>query len=285
MNHKCKVLMLGGTGILGDELRDFLVFERDACTISPCLDKTATLETDEHLIEFAGKRAADVLHREQVVELLPKDTEGGLVIINAAAETKVLRDSVHDGVEYGVNVRGPQNVVAAAQAVAPHARHILISSDYCYGGAVGAYAEVGWSKEWQYTTEYARTKVAGEVGFERVATACGVYSFCTIRTSFFPRWDNWPWPVAFWDQITSRDRVDKVAPEIWAACLSSRHRRLNVTTGKRWTVLQMAQHYYGTGVHSGSRVNVLPSSPDSLPADTSLNAGCWASEKKCRDLT
>ncbi|MFW5738855.1 MAG: SDR family oxidoreductase [Myxococcota bacterium] len=172
-----RILMTGGTGRLGSELRSIL----------PNVDAP-------------DRRAMDVTDQANVLDYVRRAAPA--VVLHLAAYTDVKGAEAKRQRCWDVNVGGTRHIVRAAQKVGAHLVHV--SSDYVFAGDRGGYEEddpLG-----PPANHYALTKLVSEE-VARVASACLV-----IRTSFRPR--SWPYPTAFTDVYTSQDYVDVIAPLI-----------------------------------------------------------------------
>ena len=234
------VLLTGGSGILGTELRRLL-----PDLIAP---PRAQMDiTDAAAIEHALDRYHPAL------------------LIHAAAFTDVAAAERERGACWRTNVVGTRNIARAAAARGVFLVHI--STDYVFEGTRGMYRED--DTPGPVRNFYALTKLVAE----EVARAAG--RSLVIRTSFRPR--QWPYAVAFTDVYTSQDYVDIIAPEI---ALAVRHvsdipyETLHIAS-ERKSVFSLARRR-SPEVEPRSKAEA----PVALPDDISLDASRWESLKR-----
>ena len=236
-----RVLMTGGSGVLGAALCDLLTN-----VYAPARNTLDVLDADE------------VMHRVREY--------GPHVIVHAAAYTDVLAAESERRPCWRVNVAGTRAIVSAARAVG--ARLVHISTDYVFYGD-GANGGRGYREDdapGPVRNYYALSKLAAE---EVARTLPGAL---IIRTSFRP--DVWPYPVAFTDVFTSQDYIDVIAPDI---ALAIRHvdavsfDTLHIAT-ERKSAFDLAKR---------RRPNVRPGSKREigveLPDDITLDVTRWQS--------
>jgi dTDP-4-dehydrorhamnose reductase len=231
-----KVLLTGGSGRLGTELRALL-----PGVIAP---PSAELNVTD---------AAGVL---RAVE-----RERPEVIVHAAAYTAVAAAERERGTCWAVNVVGTRNVVAAANAV--NAKLVHISTDYVFSGETGGYRED--DTPGPVVNYYALTKLVAE------EAARAARRYLIIRTSFRPR--EFQYPVAFSDVYTGQDYVDVIAPEIALAVMHALEigdEVLHIVT-ERKSVYELARRR-SPSVQPGTRVGA----DVTLPGDVSLDTERWA---------
>ncbi len=171
-----RVLILGGSGRLGRELRRVI--------------------------------AADAPMRSEVDVLRPETIESALahgryrVVIHAAAVVGVRPCEDDRALAFAVNAEGTLNV--ARSAARAGARLVYISTDAVFDGHKGLYREGDLPNP---INTYALTKLLGE------AHARAVPSHLVVRTSFVPS-EGYPYPRAFVDQWTSRVTAPEAAADI-----------------------------------------------------------------------
>lgn len=232
-----RVLLTGGTGVLGTALRGIL----------PGL--------------YAPTRSElDVLDPRQVAERI-RDF-GPDVVVHAAAFTDVAAAERARALCWSVNVGGTRAVVAAARATG--ARLVHISTDYVFFGD-GAHGGRGYREDdppGPVRNYYALSKLAAE------EVARTLHDALVLRTSFRPA--AWPYPTAFTDVFTSQDYVDVLAPDIALAV-----RRvddipfdtLHIGT-ERKSVFDLARRRHPQ-VAPGSKRDVAVDLPDDIVLDVS----------------
>ncbi|GGK95258.1 SDR family oxidoreductase [Deinococcus radiotolerans] len=230
-----KVLLTGGGGRLGTELRTLL-----PGVVAP---PSATMNI------------TDISQVMSVVKFEKPD-----IIVHAAAFTDVKLAETKRTECWSVNVEGTRNMVQAANEVGAILFHI--STDYVFSGELGGYKES--DTPGPTVNYYALTKLIAEE-----AVRCAE-KYIIVRTSFRPR--EFQYPIAFSDVYTSQDYVDVIAPDIALAInLSSRITPsiLHIAT-ERKSVYELARRR-NTKVTSGLKAQAgVP-----LPGDVSLNCDRW----------
>ncbi len=235
-----KILMTGGGGRLGSEIRQLI--PNIAAPDLPDFDIT---NPDDVAREF---------DRYQ-----PK------VVIHAAAYTDVSGAERNKSVCWSVNVDGTRNIVKAA--IKHNSFLIHISTDYVFFGDTGMYKEedpVGPVRNY-----YSLSKLAAE-SIAKAADRCLI-----IRTSFRPK--EWPYKTAFSDLYTSQDYVDIIAQEI-ALAIKNYYRIpydvIHIAT-ERKSILELARRRKPDvipGLRKDADVD--------LPHDISLDITRWLELKK-----
>lgn len=234
-----KILITGGSGRLGTELRSLLP------------DIVAPTSSEMNLTD-AGQ-VLDVVSREK-----PD------VIVHAAAYTNVGGAGKDRAACWAANVEGTRHIAAAANAVG--AKLVHISTDYVFDGEVGGYRE--GDTLGPVVNYYSLTKLVAE----EAARAAGKHLI--IRTSFRPR--EFAYPVAFSDVYTGQDYVDIIAPEIALAVKNAPSiddEVLHIVT-ERKSVYELAKRRKAD-VQEGTRAQAGVK----LPADVSLNTERWQALK------
>jgi dTDP-4-dehydrorhamnose reductase len=235
-----RILLTGGTGRLGRELRSLL-----PGVIAPSraeLDITQPEAVDAALQRFAPE-----------------------VMVHTAAYTDVAGAERDHQACWRTNVHGTRAVVQAAAHFGVFLVHI--STDYVFEGSRGMYQEE--DPPGPVCNYYALSKLVAE----EVARLAPQHLI--IRTSFRPR--EWPYPVAFTDVHTSQDYVDVIAPEI---ALAIQHHReipyatLHIAT-ERKSVYELARRRR-PDVRPGSKREVSVALPDDISLDTTR----WQTLKK-----
>ena len=200
------ILVTGGSGLLGSELRQQL---QDA--------------------DFPPRSAFDVTDVVGMREHLCKKAFHTLV--HAAALTSPPRVDREPMQALKANVLGTANVVLLCME---HGlRLVYISTDYVFSGATGNYSE----EDAVYpVNKYAWSKLGGE---------CAVRlhdNSLIIRTSFGP--NSFPYAKAFVDQWTSRESVKTIASKIARLVTSDVKGTVHVG-GPRRTVFEYAMSLGG----------------------------------------
>ncbi len=238
-----KILLTGGSGRLGTELRALLP------------DVVAPSSSELDVTDAAG--TLRVVERER-----PE------VVIHAAGYTAVAAAERERGTCWAVNVVGTRNVVAAANAV--DAKLVHISTDYVFSGETGGYHED--DTPGPVVNYYALTKLVAE------EAARAARRHLIIRTSFRPR--EFQYPVAFSDVYTGQDYVDVIAPEIALAVTHApeiKDEVLHIVT-ERKSVYELARRR-SPDVQPGTRVGAEVA----LPGDVSLDARRWTALRDAWD--
>ncbi|AXH00320.1 NAD(P)-dependent oxidoreductase (plasmid) [Deinococcus wulumuqiensis] len=231
-----KILLTGGSGRLGTELRALL----------PGI--VAPSSTEMNLTDAAQVR--EVVERER-----PH------VIVHAAAYTNVGGAEKDRGACWNANVVGTRNVAAAANAVG--AKLVHISTDYVFSGQEGGYRET--DTPGPVVNYYSLTKLVAE------EAARAAHKHLILRTSFRPR--EFQYPVAFSDVYTGQDYVDIIAPDIALAvmhALEIEDEILHIVT-ERKSVYELARRRKAD-VQEGRRADA-PGVV--LPGDVSLDTERW----------
>jgi dTDP-4-dehydrorhamnose reductase len=227
-----RILLTGGTGRLGRELRALL-----PGVIAPT------------------RAELDVTRPESIEAALQRFEPE--VVVHTAAYTDVARAEQDHRACWRTNVDGTRGVVQSA------ARHgiflVHISTDYVFEGTQGLYKEE--DPPGPVCNYYALSKLVAE---ELVRLAP---RHLIIRTSFRPR--EWPYPVAFTDVYTSQDYVDVIAPEIALAIQYYQeipYPTLHIAT-ERKSVYELACRRR-PDVRPGSKREVRVTLPDDISLDT-----------------
>ncbi|GHF87549.1 SDR family oxidoreductase [Deinococcus ficus] len=234
-----KVLLTGGSGRLGTELRALLP------------EIVAPTSTEMNLTDAAQVRAV-------------VDRERPAVIVHAAAYTNVGGAEKERAACWETNVVGTRHIAAAANAIG--AKLVHISTDYVFSGEEGGYRED--DTPGPVVNYYSLTKLVAE----EAARAAGRHLI--IRTSFRPR--EFAYPVAFSDVFTGQDYVDILAPEIALAirhALEIEHDVLHIVT-ERKSVYDLARRRK-PDVREGTRAEAGVT----LPGDVSLKTERWEALK------
>lgn len=196
-----RILLTGGSGTLGTQIRQYL-----DC-IAP------------------SHRELDLRRNNSCARVVKRYRPD--LIIHAAAYTDVAGGQRERAVAYRINVLGTQHLVRAAHG----ARFIYLSTEYVFDGTRGRYREDDVPNPVNY---YALTKLLGEL-------VVGQYpNTLIIRTSFKPD-GPWPYPAAFTDQWTSADLASVRAPQIVQAALMPKLLGVIHIGGRRKTVYELAR--------------------------------------------
>lgn len=190
-----KILLLGGSGILGTELQK----------IRP------------NIIAPPHNGWCDVTNASFYQHIKENKPD---IIINAAAikDNRGIEKDPIPAIE--TNVIGAANV--ANTCIYHSIRYVFISTDYVYEGSRGNYLETDPVLP---ANIYAWLKLAGE------CSARAVKNHLIIRTSFGP--EKFEYKEAFIDKWTSKDYVQVIAPMILEAALSPITGVLNIGTERK----------------------------------------------------
>lgn len=196
-----KVVVLGGTGLLGKELQ----------------------KIDKELVCFG--RDLDITNFPKLYEALLSIRPD--IIINAAAEINSIEIGENPYNAINTNIIGAANV--AKYCLDAKIRLAYISTDYIYNWHEGNNKEVDLIHPFN---EYAWTKLGGECSSRLVENSC------IIRTNFGA--GKFPYDQAYSNLWTSKDYVDILAPRILKAAKSNLQGVINIGTQKK-TMLEFAR--------------------------------------------
>ena len=230
-----KLLLTGGSGRLGSELRDLL-----PGLVAPSSSEMNITDLDS-VLAFTRRERPDV-------------------IVHAAAYTNVSGAETDRHKCWAVNVIGTRHMALAANQVG--AKLVHISTDYVFDGEQGNYRES--DTPGPAVNYYSLTKLVAEEA-ARVAAR-----HLIVRTSFRPR--EFVYPVAFADVYTSQDYVDVIAPQVALAvrhALDITDEVLHIAA-ERKSVFELAKRRK-PDVREGMRA----SASVRLPGDVSLDSGRW----------
>lgn len=172
------ILLTGGSGVLGTALQEIV-----PGIVAPQrreLDVTSAASVDRALAH----------HRPEL-------------LIHAAAFTDVRRAETERELAWQTNVVGTRNIAQAARAAGVTLVHI--STDYVFSGSpaqAGGFTET--DAPGPVVNYYSLTKLVAE------EAAWAHEDALVLRTSFRP--NQWPYPVAYTDMMTSQDYIDVIAP-------------------------------------------------------------------------
>jgi len=197
-----KILLTGGSGLLGQEL----------------------LKLDNNIVAPPHEKM-DILDIDSCRKIIKNHNPD--VILHAAAYTSPPRCDKNPELARQINIIGTCNLITICEESG--IRLIYISTDYVFDGKKGNYCPTDPINP---VNKYAMTKAAGEL-------AAMTYEYSLIiRTSFCE--NVFPYEKAFVDQYTSRDYVDIIAPLILKAVLSGLKGIIHIGTGKK-SVFELAR--------------------------------------------
>jgi len=188
-----KVLLIGGSGLLGKELQ---AINRDMeCPTRIGFDITEPLSAWSNIQDFDIVINAAAFKDNRSIELDPR----------TAIETNIIGAARLSLACYENNIR-----------------YVYISTDYIYPGDRGNYHETDPILP---ANIYAWTKLGGE------CSAKAVKNHLIVRTTFGP--SQFEYKQAFTDKWTSKDYVEVIAPMIMEAALSPLTGILNIGTERK----------------------------------------------------
>ena len=196
-----KVVVLGGTGLLGNELQKI---DKDLI----CFGKDVNITDFQKLYE-------------KLMSIRPD------IIINAAAEINSIDIGENPYRAINTNIIGAANVTK--YCLDAKIRLAYISTDYIYNWENGNNKES--DKVFPFN-EYAWTKLGGECSSRLVENSC------IIRTNFGS--PKFPYDQAYSNLRTSKDYVDIIAPKILKAAMSNIQGVINIGTESK-TMLEFAR--------------------------------------------
>lgn len=232
MKEVKKILMSGGSGLLGTALREI-----DKDIIAPSHTEMDVCDQDS---------------LDQALEKYKPD-----VFIHAAAFTSPPKCDQEPMEALKNNIIGTSNAVMAAAK--NNVRLVYISTDYVFKGDKGNYKE---EDELLPQNRYAWSKLGGE---------CAVRMYdnsLIIRTSFYP--DEFPYPAAFVDQYTSRDGVSVIAKMIHDLISEDVKESVIHVGTERKTVKELAYKLGSKDVKDLKRNEVNFATPEDTSLDISL---------------
>lgn len=181
-----KVLLTGGSGILGKEL-------------------LTQFEKTDNIILAPTSKEMDITQISQckkVIETFEPD-----ILIHAAAYTDTKKAELEYLKCLKVNVNGTANLMECCQE--KNIKMVYISTDYVFDGNKGNYKTTDSINP---IGKYAKTKAAAELIVRLYENSL------IIRTSFFGY--SFPYDSAYVDIWSSKDYVDKISNDILKASLS-----------------------------------------------------------------
>ena len=184
-----KILITGGSGLLGNELQEFL---KDIENID-CYAPTSTECNIENLEKFT----------KIISNYNPN------IIIHCAAMAKFKDVELNPKKALKTNIIGTCNITHACMNT--NIRLVYISSSHVFDGQKGNYKS---TDQINPLTKYAKTKAAGEY------TVLTHDNSLVIRTEFCGR--DFPFDTAYTDKWSSKDYIDVLIPKLLDVCLSDK---------------------------------------------------------------
>jgi len=130
------------------------------------------------------------------------------VVLHFAAYTDVKKAESEDYIKcMDINVMGTLNLIKACHE--NNISLVYMSTDAVFDGKKGLYKP---SDPVNPQNKYSRSKCAAELCVRNYKNSC------IIRTAFFE--NDFPYPAAFTDQITTKDYLDNTGPLILNTCLN-----------------------------------------------------------------
>lgn len=185
-----RVLMLGGTGLLGSEFKKISDFILSGSEI-------------------------DIRNQNEL--FLKLDTIRPDIILLAAAKTNSVEIDKDPISAIDTNIIGPANVTK--WCIEKSVRLVYISTDYVYDYRTENHTEDGPVRPYNY---YAWTKLGGE------CSVIGHKNSLIIRTSFGS--SKYPYEYGYTNRLVNKDYVDIIAPIIKDLVLSKEVGIINVGT-------------------------------------------------------
>jgi len=226
-----RMLMTGGSGKLGHELRSLLP-------------------------EFAAPPRAelDITRPETIAAALARYQPE--IVIHAAAYTDVTGAERERELCWRTNVDGTRHLVRAL--LGADVTLVYLSTDYVFEGTCGMYRED--DTPGPVRNYYSLTKLVAESIVRLLPRRL------VIRSSFRAR--QWPYPVAFTDVCTSQDYIDIIAPDIALAiahCREIPFDTLHIAT-ERKTSYELARRR-NPDVRAASKAEATVQLPDDISLD------------------
>ena len=188
-----RVLMLGGTGLLGSEFKNISDFILSGSEI-------------------------DIRNQNEL--FLKLDTIRPDIVVLAAAKTNSVEIDKDPISAIDTNIIGTANVVN--WCINKSVRLVYISTDYVYDHRTDIHTENGPVHPFNY---YAWTKLGGE------CSVMGHKNSLIIRTSFGS--SEYPYEYAYTNRLVNKDYVDVIAPIIKQLVLSKEVGIINVGTNPK----------------------------------------------------
>lgn len=233
-----KILITGGSGLLGNELKNFI-----------------DTESLFHDIEYYAPSSTECnIENLEIVTKTILDYNPD-VIIHCAAIAKFKDVELNPKKALKTNIIGTCNIVHACMGT--NIRLIYISSSHVFDGQKGNYKP---SDQINPLTKYAKTKAAGEY------TVLTHDNSLVVRTEFCGK--DFPFDTAYTDKWSSKDYVDILVPKLLDACLSNKKGICHIG-GSRKSFYDFALER-NSNVKPGSVKELAKTSPIPILIDTSL---------------
>jgi len=193
-----RVLMTGGSGTLGTELRK--IADKNIYFLAPASSE------------------CDILNKNQLENTFKKfDFD---LVLHCAAITNIPEIQKNPSTAINTNVIGTINILN--ECIENNKKMVFVSTDYVFGGQKGDYSI---HDPINPLSKYAKTKAAAELVVRTYENSL------VIRTSFYGH--DFPYEKAFFDQWTSKDYVDVIAPKIIKPLYSDKRGIIHIGSKKR----------------------------------------------------
>jgi len=230
-----KILLTGGSGLLGTHIQHELINRRDV-----------KLDAPSHSV-------FDITDLNNIREYLDYSTPDILIHCAAVAKFKIVDKVPARAIE--TNIVGTSNITIACME--RNIRLVYISTDHVFDGKDGSY---NVNDKINPISKYAKTKAAGEL-------AARIYDkSLSIRTSFCDV--EFPFDTGYIDKWTSQDYVDLIAPKILEKAFSDEVGVCNVGHTRR-SFFHLAKARHGDDISIGS-IQDFKSNTHPILVDTSL---------------
>ena len=201
-----KILLTGGSGTLGTELRK-LINNKEFDLISPSSEEV------------------DITKFHKTKNFLTRQEPN--IVVHAAAYTDVKKSKTELQKVIDTNIIGTCNLIKICSVM--NIRLVFISTDYVFDGEKGMYAI---NDPINPITVYAKSKASAELAVRMYENSL------VIRTSFYNH--TFPYEYAFIDQWSSKDYIDVIAPKIIKHILSDELGIIHCVS-KRRTIYEIAK--------------------------------------------
>ena len=229
-----KVLITGGTGLLGSNLKQ-LFHLRDIQVYSP------------------DRKTLDIQNPVKVKYII--NSYNPDVVVHCAAIAKFKDAEKDPKLTVSTNIRGTCNLVE--ECIENNIKFVYISTSHVFDGSEGLYTH---TDKVNPLTKYAKSKAAGEL------TALIHENSLVIRTEFCGK--DFPFEVAFTDKYSSKEYIDVIAPKIADKCVSSQTGICHVG-GPRLSFYEFGK-LRNPNVKPGSVQGLIQTSKVPILIDTSL---------------
>lgn len=196
---KIKVLLTGGSGVLGSEFLNLY-------------------NKDKYIFFAPSSNELDITDFNICEDFILKINPD--IIIHSAAYTNVKESEKKYLKAIDTNVIGTINILKCAAYF--EKKIVYISTDYVFDGETGNYSI---NDSINPISKYAKSKAAGELVVRMYENSL------IIRTSFYGR--NFPYDNACCDQYSTKDYIDVMAPKILDCALSKNKGIFHIASKKR----------------------------------------------------